>query len=112
CAMLFMGTESLPAPSPLLCRRRPRARDQKPIWALHFLAGPERADSAVGEGEYETDRAKLLGRGSSAAARGRARSAGERGEKPGRPAQISGAGPFPGPPPPLWIWELPCREPS
>ena len=66
-AKLFLETEYLPAPSTLLCRRRPRARDQKPIWALHFLAGPERADSAVGEVEYETDRAKFLGRGRSSA---------------------------------------------
>ena len=40
-AKLFLETEYLPAPPTLLCRRRPRARDQKPIWALHFLAGPE-----------------------------------------------------------------------
>ena len=47
-AKLFLETEYLPAPPTLLCRRRPRARDQKPIWGLHFLAGPERADTAVG----------------------------------------------------------------
>ena len=66
-AKLFLETEYLPAPPTLLCRRRPRARDQKPIWALHFLAGPERAGTAVGEVEYETDRARFLGRGRSAA---------------------------------------------
>ena len=66
-AKLFLETEYLPAPPTLLCRRRPRARDQKPIWALHFLAGPERADTAVGVVEYETDRARFLGRGRSAA---------------------------------------------
>ena len=66
-AKLFLETEYLPAPSTLLCRRRPRARDQKPIWALHFLAGPERAGIAVGEVEYETDRARFLGRGRSSA---------------------------------------------
>ena len=47
-AKLFLETEYLPAPSTLLCRMRPRARDQQPIWALHFLAGPERADTAIG----------------------------------------------------------------
>ena len=66
-AKLFLETEYLPAPPTLLCRRRPRARDQKPIWALHFLAGPERADTAVGGVEYQTDRAKFLGRGRSTA---------------------------------------------
>ena len=66
-AKLFLETEFLPAPPTLLCRRRPRARDQKPIWGLHFLAGPERADAAVGVVEYETDRARFLGRGRSAA---------------------------------------------
>ena len=66
-AKLFLETEYLPAPPTLLCRRRPRARDQKPIWGLHFLAGQERADTAVGVVEYETDRARFLGRGRSAA---------------------------------------------
>ena len=67
-AKLFLQTEYLPAPPTLLCRRRPRARDQKPIWALHVLAGPEGdPGTAVGEVEYETDRARFLGRGRSAA---------------------------------------------
>ena len=66
-AKLFLETEYLPALSTLLCRRRPRARDQKPIWALHFLAGPESADTAIGVIEYETDRARFLGRGRSTA---------------------------------------------
>src|SRR4029453_1430186 len=66
-AKLFLETEYLPARPTLLCRRRPRARDQKPIWALHFLAGPESADTAVGAVEYETNRAKFLGRGRSTA---------------------------------------------
>src|SRR5688572_20058403 len=66
-AKLFLDTEYLPAPPTLLWRRRPRAREQKPIWARHFLAGPERAETAVGAVEYETDRAKFLGRGRSTA---------------------------------------------
>src|SRR4029453_11754236 len=66
-AKLFLETEYLPARPTLLCRRRPRARDQKPIWALHFLAGPESADTAVGAVEYETSRATFLGRGRSTA---------------------------------------------
>ena len=66
-AKLFLETEYLPSPPTLLCRRRPRARDQKPMWVLHFLAGPEKADTAVGVVEYETDRARFLGRGRSTA---------------------------------------------
>jgi cyclic beta-1,2-glucan synthetase len=63
-AKLFLETEYLAVPPMLLCRRRPRARDQKPIWALHFLAGPEGAET-IGGIEYETDRARFLGRGRS-----------------------------------------------
>ena len=59
-AKLFLETEYVPALHTLLCRRRPRARDQKPVWALHVLAGAE------GGIEYETDRARFLGRGRSA----------------------------------------------
>ena len=66
-AKLFLETEYLPAPSALLCRRRPRARGEKPIWGLHVLAGPDRADTVVGAVEYETDRARFLGRGRSVA---------------------------------------------
>ena len=66
-AKLFLETEFLSGPPTLLCRRRPRSRDQKPIWALHFLAGPEKADTDVGVVEYQTDRARFLGRGRSAA---------------------------------------------
>jgi cellobiose phosphorylase len=62
-AKLFLETEYLPGPATLLCRRRPRARDQQPIWALHVMAGPESADTAVAGVEYETDRARFLGRG-------------------------------------------------
>ena len=65
-AKLFLETEYLPFPPTLLCRRRPRARDQKPIWALHYLAGPENGTS-VGRVEYETDRARFVGRGRSTA---------------------------------------------
>jgi len=40
-----------------LCRRRPRTHDQPPIWALHTLAS-----KVAHELEYETDRARFLGR--------------------------------------------------
>ena len=67
-AKLFLQTEYLPTPPTLVYRRRPRARDQKPIWALHALSGPEDAPrTGVGAVQYETDRARFLGRGRTAA---------------------------------------------
>jgi cyclic beta-1,2-glucan synthetase len=59
-AKLFLETEFLPAISTLLCRRRPRSADQKPIWAVHVLAveGPTSGDI-----QFETDRMRFLGRG-------------------------------------------------
>ena len=59
-AKLFLETEYLASSRALLCRRRPRAHDQQPVWALHVLAS-----DAPGEVEYETDRARFLGRGRS-----------------------------------------------
>ena len=61
-AKLFLETEYNAAPPALLCRRRPRAPDQQPVWALQVLASeaPEKV-------EYETDRARFLGRGRSTA---------------------------------------------
>src|SRR5262249_35539444 len=56
---LFLETEWAAGCSALLCRRRPRAADQKPVWAVHVLA----ADAAApGPTAYETDRARFLGR--------------------------------------------------
>ncbi|HEY1336291.1 MAG TPA: cyclic beta 1-2 glucan synthetase, partial [Bryobacteraceae bacterium] len=61
-AKLFLETEYHASPPALLCSRRPRAHDQLPVWALHVLASkaPEKI-------EYETDRARFLGRGRSSA---------------------------------------------
>ncbi|HKB02708.1 MAG TPA: glucoamylase family protein [Gemmataceae bacterium] len=56
---LFLETEWLPQWHALLCRRRPRAADQKPMFAVHSVSTD--ADTA-GPAEYETDRAKFLGR--------------------------------------------------
>lgn len=56
---LFLETEWLPQWDALLCRRRPRAADQNPMFAVHSVS----IDPAqVGSIEYETDRAKFLGR--------------------------------------------------
>jgi cyclic beta-1,2-glucan synthetase len=57
---LFVETEYLPGESALLCRRRPRSPDQKPIWAVHVLAVEGPGSENV---QYETDRARFLGRG-------------------------------------------------
>jgi cyclic beta-1,2-glucan synthetase len=61
---LFLETEWVPAHHALLCRRRPRAQDQKPVWAVHILAVEGEQLGAI---EYETDRARFLGRGRSPA---------------------------------------------
>jgi cellobiose phosphorylase len=59
-AKLFMETEFLPGPGALMAHRRPKAADEKPVWAIHVTA----LDNSVsGEVEYETDRARFLGRG-------------------------------------------------
>jgi cyclic beta-1,2-glucan synthetase len=59
-AKLFLETEFVAAQSALFCRRRPRAEDQKPIWAVHVMA----VDGLrLGDLQYETDRARFLGRG-------------------------------------------------
>jgi cyclic beta-1,2-glucan synthetase len=66
-AKLFLETEHLLPEAALLCRRRPRARDQQPVWALHVLAGAEQSSGVQpGNFEFETDRARFLGRGRSA----------------------------------------------
>jgi cellobiose phosphorylase len=59
-AKLFMETEFVSASGALLARRRPRAADQKPLWAIHVSVAQGLEGSAP---EYETDRARFLGRG-------------------------------------------------
>ena len=57
---LFLETEFVQGPGALSARRRPRDADEKPVWAMHITA----ADGPVnGDVEYETDRARFLGRG-------------------------------------------------
>ena len=53
---LFLETEFMHDSSALCARRRPQRADEKPVWAIHVTA----ADGGV---EYETDRARFLGRG-------------------------------------------------
>ncbi len=59
-AKLFLETEFVPGPGALLARRRPRAADEKPVWAIHVIATAGPANGIV---EYETDRVRFLGRG-------------------------------------------------
>jgi cyclic beta-1,2-glucan synthetase len=57
---LFLETEFIPEHSAILCHRRPRALGQEAFWALHVVAVE---GNATGRTEYETDRARFLGRG-------------------------------------------------
>ncbi len=57
---LFLETEWVPLHHTLLCRRRPRSQDQQPVWGVHVVSVE---GEAAGELEYETDRARFLGRG-------------------------------------------------
>jgi len=57
---LFVETESLAAAGALLATRRRRSPDEPEVWAAH-LAVVEKG--AVGTAEFETDRARFLGRG-------------------------------------------------
>ena len=57
---LFVETEYLPESAALLCHRRPRAPDEAGAWAVHVLSLEGRTQGPV---EWETDRARFLGRG-------------------------------------------------
>ncbi len=57
---LFVETEYVPESNALLCRRRPRAADDAPVWAVHVISREGRTQGPV---EWETDRARFLGRG-------------------------------------------------
>src|SRR5439155_16864074 len=56
---LFLETEWLPQWDALLCRRRPRAASQPPVWAVHVVAAEQPHHTYT---EHETDRARFLGR--------------------------------------------------
>ena len=57
---LFVETEYLPESAALLCRRRPRERDEAEVWAVHVLSLEGRTQGPL---EWESDRARFLGRG-------------------------------------------------
>ena len=57
---MFVETEYLSKTGTLLANRRPRSSEEPPIWVAHFISvGAE----MIGEFQYETDRARFLGRG-------------------------------------------------
>ncbi len=57
---LFIQSEFIPEEAALLFTRRPRASDEQPPLAVHVLAAHGRE---LGKVEYETDRARFIGRG-------------------------------------------------
>ena len=61
---LFIETEYDAQSAGLLFSRRPRSADEAPAWAFHVLAVDGRLGGAV---EWETDRARFVGRGRSSA---------------------------------------------
>ena len=90
---LFIETEFDSQSAGLLFSRRPRGADEPPTWAFHVLGVEGRLGGAV---EWETDRARFLGRGRSPANPGGARRPGavgndRRGARPDRGAARSGA---------------------
>lgn len=61
---LFIKTEYVEDAKCLLAQRRPRRKDEKPIWAAHSLLA---ADRNLGPVEYDTDRSAFIGRGNTLA---------------------------------------------
>src|ERR1019366_5668697 len=57
---LFLETEYLADSAALLCRRRTRDPREPAVWAMHVLSLEGRPQGPV---EWETDRARFLGRG-------------------------------------------------
>ena len=63
-AKMFVQTEYLPEFGALIATRRPRTPDEPPVWAAHFAVVE---GIATGPAQYESDRARFLGRGRTAA---------------------------------------------
>ena len=61
---LFVQTELVRELQAIVCTRRPRAHDEAVPWMCHLLAVH---DADIDEISYETDRARFIGRGRSAA---------------------------------------------
>ncbi|MDE3115046.1 MAG: glycosyl transferase, partial [Pseudomonadota bacterium] len=63
-AKMFVQTEYLPEYGALIATRRPRSGDEPRAWAAHFAVVE---GEIVADPQYETDRARFLGRGRNAA---------------------------------------------
>ena len=63
-AKMFVVTEFLPEFGALLATRRPRSPQEPRVWAAHFAVVEREASAAA---QYESDRARFLGRGRSIA---------------------------------------------
>ncbi len=61
---LFVQTEILPDRQAILCTRRRRTKGEQVPWMFHLMAAP---GAVSDEPSYETDRAKFIGRGRTAA---------------------------------------------
>ncbi|MDP1707947.1 MAG: glucoamylase family protein [Gammaproteobacteria bacterium] len=61
---LFVQTEILPGQQAILCTRRPRTPGEQVPWMFHLLAAP---GATTDEPSFETDRARFIGRGRTAA---------------------------------------------
>src|SRR2546425_7320263 len=59
---LFVHTEADPVLNTLLATRRPRSPEDAPVWAAHVVAVDQHRGGGI---QYETDRARFLGRGRS-----------------------------------------------
>jgi cyclic beta-1,2-glucan synthetase len=59
---LFVQTEYIPEVTALIATRRLRSLEETPVWMAHVIAVEEDVDAGI---EYETDRARFLGRGNS-----------------------------------------------
>jgi cyclic beta-1,2-glucan synthetase len=57
---LFIETEFFAAESALLARRRPRSEKEDELWGLHVITTE---GEKIGEIQFETDRARFIGRG-------------------------------------------------
>jgi cyclic beta-1,2-glucan synthetase len=69
---LFVQTEILHDRQAIICTRRPRTKDERVPWMFHLMAVPvgnggENSAETAQTPSYETDRAKFIGRGRSAA---------------------------------------------
>jgi cyclic beta-1,2-glucan synthetase len=60
---LFLETEYLPECTALLCGRRPRSPEEPSPWAVHVVSVEDGVHGAI---EWETDRARFIGRGRTA----------------------------------------------